>query len=162
MYKRQIPRGIVSLRVSSPGVRRALHDDDRRTRRGFEPPNLDHSTAETKSTESLVKVWAWLSRKSMAKLGHLAVRDCPAGQLPATRVGHIRTVRPRRKGQTVASCHKSTVCPLRRGRTVRLQQSMFGPSHTAGCALGFVFAFPPTPLIVQCRSRSCGRLHVVC
>ena len=49
------------------------------------------------------KVPAFLSRKSMAKLGHLAVRDCPAGQLPATRVGHICTVRPRRKEQTVAS-----------------------------------------------------------
>ena len=62
------------------------------------------------------KVPAFLSRKSMAKLGHLAVRDCPAGQLPATRVGHIRTVRPRRKERTVASCHEATVRSLRRGR----------------------------------------------
>ena len=40
--QRAIPRGIVSLRVSSPGVRRALHDDDRRTRRGVRAaPTLD-------------------------------------------------------------------------------------------------------------------------
>ena len=36
-----------------------------------------------------LKVNVWLSRKSMAKLGHLAVRDCPAGLFQTTRVGHI-------------------------------------------------------------------------